>query len=106
MGRQHSLDRAFTEQRGSVLVGGLLLVLAMTMIGVALFEAAVIETREVGFTADDVRAFYATETGLNRAALDVAWDPIRTGRSGARGTSPGTRGWPAAREAPGAWPDT
>jgi len=74
MGRQHSLDRAFTDQRGSVLVGGLLLVLAMTLIGVGLFEAAVIESGQVGSTAADVRAFYAAESGLNRAALDTAYD--------------------------------
>src|SRR6266536_3028164 len=90
MGRQYSLHRAFTDQRGSVLVGGLLLVLAMTLIGVGLFEAAVIETRQVGSTAADVRAFYAAETGLNRAALDTAYpncpDPCPTDPTAWRGT--------------------
>ena len=74
MGRPYSLDSAFTDQRGSVLVGGLLLVLAVTLIGVGLFEATVIESRQVGSTAADVRAFYAAESGLNRAALDTAYD--------------------------------
>ena len=74
MGGPHSLDSAFMDQRGSVLLGGLLLVLAVTLIGVGLFQATVIESRQVGSTAADVRAFYAAESGLNRAALDTAYD--------------------------------
>src|SRR5262249_35834371 len=40
----------------------------------AFFEAAVIETRQVFENEGDVRVFYAAETGLNRAALDMAND--------------------------------
>ena len=74
MGHENRRDRMFRDERGSVLFGGLILVLALTLIGVGLFEATVIESRQVGSTAADVRAFYAAESGLNRAALDTAYD--------------------------------
>ncbi len=74
MGRESSLDRALTDERGSVLIGGMLLVLAVTLIGLGLFEAATIETRDVALTGADVRAFYAADAGLNLAALNLAND--------------------------------
>jgi Tfp pilus assembly protein PilX len=73
-----SRRQLFGDQRGSILVGGLLLVLAVTLLGLGLFQAAVVETRQVAQTEEDARAFYAAETGLNRAALDVQYDTIGT----------------------------
>lgn len=81
MGCKNSLDLAFTDQRGSVLIGGLLLVLAMTLIGVGLFEAAMIETGQVAYTERDVRAFYAADTGLNRASGDLASNDVGVANS-------------------------
>src|SRR2546426_111752 len=72
MGRENRRDRMFRDERGSVLIGGLILVLALTLIGVGLFEAAVIETGQVRFTEEDAKALYAAESGLNRAALDMS----------------------------------
>lgn len=74
MSRRNSLGRAFTEQRGSLLIGALLLVLVMTVIGVGLFQAGIMESNQIAKTETDVRAFYAADAGIHRVALDVA-DP-------------------------------
>src|SRR5438093_251916 len=76
MGRDRSRHQVFGDERGSILIGGLLLVLAVTLLGLGLFQAAVVETRQVAQSEEEVRAFYAAETGLNRAALDVQYDTI------------------------------
>jgi hypothetical protein len=78
MSLRHPLEYADTGQRGSVLLGVLLLVLAMTMIGLALYQAAVIERQQISKTETDVRAFYAADAGIHRAALDLA-DPPSAG---------------------------
>src|SRR5437867_6489173 len=91
MGHENRRDRMFRDERGSVLIGGLILVLALTLIGVGLFEAAVIETGQVRFTEEDAKALYAAESGLNRAAVDMALDdpagePTHTMPDGTIGT--------------------
>lgn len=73
---ENSSDPAFTDQRGSILIGGLLLVFAVTLMGLGLYQAAVVETSQLQSTKEDVNVLYAAETGLNRVALDVAWDDI------------------------------
>lgn len=78
MSCRHPLERAFTGQQGSVLLGGLLLVLAMTVIGIALYQASVIESQQISKTETDMRAFYAADAGIHRAALDLA-DPPSAG---------------------------
>jgi hypothetical protein len=77
MSRTSSLKSALEDQRGSILIGGLLLVVAMTVIGVGLYQASVIETKQISWTETDVRGFYAADAGLHRAALDLA-DPDTT----------------------------
>jgi Tfp pilus assembly protein PilX len=74
MSDKGSLARRFTDEGGSVLIAGVLGVLAVTLIGIGLFESGLVEMRLAAESAADVRAFYAAETGLNRGALDVAND--------------------------------
>ena len=68
----------FGDQRGSTLVGGLMLVFLMTLLGAALFDAASIESGQVAYLEEDLRADYAAESGLNRAGADMQYDTIGT----------------------------
>ncbi len=78
-------DHAFMGERGSILLGGILLAFAITLVGLGLFQAGVIETRNVASTESNPRVFYAAESGLSRAALDAA-----TNVSGSLATPPNT----------------
>lgn len=55
------------EQRGSVLVGGLVLTLVMTLLGLALFNLSTLESRLVLGTEADYRAFETAQAGIERA---------------------------------------
>src|SRR2546426_8076680 len=55
------------DERGSVLVSGLMLVLVMTLIGSAIFNVAVIDNRLALGDAKQAQAFYIAEAGLNAA---------------------------------------
>jgi hypothetical protein len=55
------------DERGSVLVSGLMLVLVMTLIGSAMFKVAVLDNRMALGDAKQAQAFYIAEAGLNAA---------------------------------------
>jgi hypothetical protein len=67
-------QRSLANQQGSILIGVLVLVVAMTLLGIALYESSVVEMRQMARTESEVRAFYAADAGIHMAALDVA-DP-------------------------------
>ena len=66
------LIMALQDQRGSVLLGSLMLVLIMTVIGATLFDVATVEQRLVLGDRHDAEAFHAAEGGLYRAFRDLA----------------------------------
>ncbi len=55
------------RERGFALVGGLMLVFIITLLGLALYDLAVLEGRLVLGTEADYRAFEAAQAGLERA---------------------------------------
>ncbi len=55
------------DTKGSVLVAGLVLVLVMTILGLALFDLGLLESRLIQGDATSVQAFYCAEAGGARA---------------------------------------
>jgi len=66
------------NQRGSVLLAGLILTFVITILGFALFDLAVLENRLVLGSEADMNAFQAAQTGLGRALLVLQQDIINT----------------------------
>ena len=61
-----------TGDRGSILLGSLMLLLVLTFLGAGLFNLAVVESRMVGDAENTTQAFYTAEAGLNRAWQEMA----------------------------------
>lgn len=59
------------DQRGSVLVAALVLILAMSILGLALFDLAQIEGQMAGTSQSDARALYIAQAGLERGIRDL-----------------------------------
>src|SRR5262249_51472623 len=78
MAPKRSHIAVLAEERGSALVASVMLVFLMTVLGVALFQAGVIESGQAIYSENEMRALYAAESGLNRAVLDVA-DALNVG---------------------------
>jgi PilX N-terminal len=60
------------DERGSVLIIGLVSVLVITLLGFALFDLGLVDHRLATSDRDTERAFYAAEAGLQRALLDLS----------------------------------
>ena len=59
------------EQRGSVLIVAMVLILAMTILGLALFDLAQIEGQMAGTSQTDARALYIAQAGLERGIREL-----------------------------------
>src|SRR5207249_9333838 len=59
------------DERGSVLVGGLMLVLVMTLVGSGVFYAAVLDNRAALDNSQQVQASYIAQAGLNAAVREI-----------------------------------
>jgi hypothetical protein len=59
------------DQRGSVLIVALVLILAMTILGLALFDLAQIEGQMAGTSQTDARALYIAQAGLERGIREL-----------------------------------
>src|SRR2546425_1045970 len=59
------------DERGSVLVGGLMLVLVMTLVGSGVFYAAVLDNRAALNDGKQSQAVYIGEAGLNAALREL-----------------------------------
>jgi Tfp pilus assembly protein PilX len=59
------------EQRGSVLIVAMVLILAMTILGLALFDLAQIEGQMAGSSQTDARALYIAQAGLERGIREL-----------------------------------
>ena len=57
---------ALRDQRGSAFLMGLMLVMVMTLLGVALFEMSTIEAGLARSDAVDIQAFYCAEAEVSR----------------------------------------
>jgi Tfp pilus assembly protein PilX len=60
------------DERGSIMLSGMMLVLVMTLIGSGVFTAAVIENRVALNDTKQSQAFYIAEAGLNSALRELA----------------------------------
>jgi hypothetical protein len=58
-------------QRGSVLLVAMVLILAMTILGLALFDLAQIEGQMAGTSQTDARALYIAQAGLERGIREL-----------------------------------
>jgi hypothetical protein len=63
------------DERGSVLVGGLVLVLVITMVGLAIFNLSLSEPRLIAERVTRDQAVYTADAGMNIAWWDMAKDP-------------------------------
>ncbi len=64
------------DSHGSIIIGALVTVFVLSLLGVALFDLAVVENRLILGSDCDVRAFYAAEAGLQVAYKNVnTWFP-------------------------------
>ncbi len=59
------------DQRGSVLIIAMVLILAMTILGLALFDLAQIEGQMAGTSQTDARALYIAQAGLERGIREL-----------------------------------
>jgi Tfp pilus assembly protein PilX len=59
------------DQRGSVLLVAMVLILAMTILGLALFNLAQIEGQMAGSSETDARALYIAQAGLDRGIREL-----------------------------------
>jgi hypothetical protein len=59
------------EQRGSVLIVAMVLILTMTILGLALFDLAQIEGQMAGSSETDARALYIAQAGLDRGIREL-----------------------------------
>ena len=59
------------EQRGSVLIVAMVLILTMTILGLALFDLAQIEGQMAGSSQTDARALYIAQAGLERGIREL-----------------------------------
>ena len=59
------------NQRGSVLLIAMVLILAMTILGLALFDLAQIEGQMAGTSQSDARALYIAQAGLERGIREL-----------------------------------
>lgn len=76
------------KQSGAVLIVALVILLILTILGVAVIESSVVEERVAGNTLDKNVAFQAAEAGLRAAEADIdSWpdypDPVTTLAAGA-----------------------
>jgi Tfp pilus assembly protein PilX len=60
------------DERGSILLGGLMLMWIITLVGSGVFALAVIENRMAHGDAMQAQAFYTAEAGLNAALRELA----------------------------------
>lgn len=60
------------EQRGSVLIVAMVLILTMTILGLALFDLAQIEGQMAGWSETDARALYIAQAGLERGIRELS----------------------------------
>ena len=60
------------DERGSILLCGLMVVFVITLLGFALFDLGLVDHRLATGDRDKERAFYAAEAGLQRALLDLS----------------------------------
>ena len=59
------------DEGGSVFLGALMLVMVMTLVGAALFDLAVVETRLVEGDKVSAQTIYCTEAGVARALAEI-----------------------------------
>src|SRR5215469_13860508 len=64
-----------TDQRGSVLLSGLVLTVVATLLGLALFDVVMSDQFLSAGDVKDSRALYAAETGLNQTLVKYATTP-------------------------------
>jgi hypothetical protein len=74
------------DERGSVLLLSLILIFVMTVLGLALFDLGVVESRLVFTGQTDARAFEIAQAGVERA-LQKLVDRLNAGDSWAAGTN-------------------
>ncbi len=60
------------DERGSILLSGMMLVFIITLTGLALFNLGMVDHRLAINDRDTERTFYAAEAGLQRALLDLS----------------------------------
>src|SRR5262245_45895684 len=59
-------------QDGSLMVGAVVLVVIMTLVGVAIFDLTVVESKLVGNSERDARAVRVAEAGIFKALRDLS----------------------------------
>ena len=64
------------DQRGSVLLMSLVLIFVMTILGLALFDLGVVESRLVLTSQTDARAFEIAQAGMERALAQLQKDTV------------------------------
>ncbi len=64
------------DQRGSVLLVSLVLIFVMTILGLALFDLGVVESRLVLTSQTDARAFEIAQAGVERALAQLQKDTV------------------------------
>jgi hypothetical protein len=62
-------------ERGFVLVGVIIFMLALTILGLSLFSLSNYESRFLGSSVDEAQAFYAASGGMEHALFALAKDP-------------------------------
>ena len=67
------------DQRGSVLLMSLVLIFVMTILGLALFDLGVVESRLVHTSQTDARAFEIAQAGMERALAQLQKDTVDLG---------------------------
>lgn len=66
---ESSTRSAMREQRGSVLLGSLMLIFILTAVGLAFFDITNVESRLVAGKQKEMKLLYAAEAGITRAHL-------------------------------------
>ncbi len=67
------------DRRGSALLISLVLIFVMAMLGLALFQLGVVESRLVYTSEDDVRALQVAQAGVERALAQLQQDIVNSG---------------------------
>jgi hypothetical protein len=66
------LRSLFRDERGSALLISLVMIVVITVLGLALFELGQIEGQQAGASLDDARAFELAQAGMERAIRELS----------------------------------
>jgi Tfp pilus assembly protein PilX len=83
------------SNRGAALVIGLIVLLVLTLLGLASMQSTSLQERMAGNFDQRHQAFQLAETALRFAEREY-WAALRDGRTPPLSHDPGTLGWPAA----------